>query len=157
MSYCKKRTFPALSISGFFYGKLPQIEKVAKSLNKPQLYPFGEDSPQLIASPIILAFLDSATVLAVEPMKFIYRGRIAVFSIKVLRDERICVVAEQRPDCSEEEVRRKIVLGTELTIFYLHDFFCYRSSSVILSQNVMSFTYKSIVWDPVRSLGPHGV
>ena len=44
-----------------------------------------------------------ATVLAVEPMKFIYRGRIAVFSIKVLRDERVCVVAEQRPDCSEEE------------------------------------------------------
>ena len=37
-----------------------------------------------------------ATVLAVEPMKFIYRGRIAVFSIRVLRDERICVVAEQR-------------------------------------------------------------
>jgi hypothetical protein len=47
-----------------------------------------------------------ATVLAVEPMKFIYRGRIAVFSIRVLRDERICVVAEQRPDCSEEEVRQ---------------------------------------------------
>uniref|UniRef100_A0AAR5QG47 Meiotically up-regulated gene 62 protein-like alpha-beta domain-containing protein n=1 Tax=Dendroctonus ponderosae TaxID=77166 RepID=A0AAR5QG47_DENPD len=36
-------------------------------------------------------------------MKFIYRGRIAVFSIRVLRDERICVIAEQRPDCSEEE------------------------------------------------------
>uniref|UniRef100_T1J2G4 DMAP1-binding domain-containing protein n=1 Tax=Strigamia maritima TaxID=126957 RepID=T1J2G4_STRMM len=45
-----------------------------------------------------------ATVLAVEPMKFIYRGRIAVFAIKVLRDERICVIAEQRPDCTEEEV-----------------------------------------------------
>jgi hypothetical protein len=30
-----------------------------------------------------------ATVLAVEPMRFIYRGRIAVFSIKVLRDERV--------------------------------------------------------------------
>ncbi|XP_073975306.1 disco-interacting protein 2 isoform X5 [Rhodnius prolixus] len=44
-----------------------------------------------------------ATVLAVEPMKFIYRGRIAVFSMRVLRDERICVIAEQRPDCSEEE------------------------------------------------------
>ena len=42
-------------------------------------------------------------MLAVEPMRFIYRGRIAVFSIKVLRDERVCVVAEQRPDCSEEE------------------------------------------------------
>jgi acyl-CoA synthetase (AMP-forming)/AMP-acid ligase II len=44
-----------------------------------------------------------ATVLAVEPMRFIYRGRIAVFSIKVLRDERVCVIAEQRPDCTEEE------------------------------------------------------
>jgi len=43
-------------------------------------------------------------VLAVEPMKFIYRGRIAVFSIKVLKDERIVIVAEQRPDASEEEV-----------------------------------------------------
>lgn len=49
-----------------------------------------------------------ATVLAVEPMKFIYRGRIAVFSVRVLRDERICVVAEQRPDCSEEEVGSRI-------------------------------------------------
>ena len=45
-----------------------------------------------------------ATVLAVEPMKFIYRGRIAVFSIPVLRDERICIIAEQKPDVSEEEV-----------------------------------------------------
>lgn len=45
-----------------------------------------------------------ATVLAVEPMKFIFRGRIAVFSQKVLRDERICIIAEQRPECSEEEV-----------------------------------------------------
>ncbi|XP_013409759.1 disco-interacting protein 2 homolog C isoform X2 [Lingula anatina] len=44
-----------------------------------------------------------ATVLAVEPMKFIYRGRIAVFSMTVLKDERIVVIAEQRPDCSEEE------------------------------------------------------
>lgn len=45
-----------------------------------------------------------ATVLAVEPNRFIYRGRIAVFSVPVLRDDRICIVAEQRPDCSEEEV-----------------------------------------------------
>ncbi|XP_047738274.1 disco-interacting protein 2 homolog C isoform X8 [Hyalella azteca] len=44
-----------------------------------------------------------ATVLAVEPMKFIFRGRIAVFSQRVLRDERICIIAEQRPECSEEE------------------------------------------------------
>lgn len=46
-----------------------------------------------------------ATVLAVEPMKFIYRGRIAVFSLLVLRDERICIIAEQKPDVTEEEVR----------------------------------------------------
>uniref|UniRef100_A0A915MQ83 AMP-dependent synthetase/ligase domain-containing protein n=1 Tax=Meloidogyne javanica TaxID=6303 RepID=A0A915MQ83_MELJA len=44
-----------------------------------------------------------ATVLAVEPQKFIYRGRIAVFSIRVLRDERICIVAEQRPEVNEED------------------------------------------------------
>ncbi len=48
-----------------------------------------------------------ATVLAVEPMKFIYRGRIAVFSVPVLRDERICIIAEQKPDVSEEEVSRE--------------------------------------------------
>lgn len=44
-----------------------------------------------------------ATVLAVEPMKFIYRGRIAVFSTRVLRDERICIVAEQKPGVTEED------------------------------------------------------
>uniref|UniRef100_A0A3Q2DC88 Disco-interacting protein 2 homolog A n=1 Tax=Cyprinodon variegatus TaxID=28743 RepID=A0A3Q2DC88_CYPVA len=44
-----------------------------------------------------------ATALAVEPMKFVYRGRIAVFSVSVLHDERIVVVAEQRPDSSEED------------------------------------------------------
>lgn len=44
-----------------------------------------------------------ATILSVEPMKFVYRGRIAVFSIKILRDERICIFAEQRPECTEEE------------------------------------------------------
>ena len=30
--------------------------------------------------------------------------RIAVFSINVLKDERIIIVAEQRPDCAEEDV-----------------------------------------------------
>ena len=44
-----------------------------------------------------------ATVLAVEPMKFIYRGRIAVFSVNVLRDERIIIVAEQKPGSSEDD------------------------------------------------------
>ncbi|MGH0119401.1 UNVERIFIED_CONTAM: hypothetical protein FKN15_022536 [Acipenser sinensis] len=44
-----------------------------------------------------------ATALAVEPMKFVYRGRIAVFSLMVLHDERVVVVAEQRPDASEED------------------------------------------------------
>ena len=31
-------------------------------------------------------------------------ARIAVFSIRILKDERIVVIAEQRPDCTEEEV-----------------------------------------------------
>nr|XP_038955009.1 disco-interacting protein 2 homolog A isoform X5 [Rattus norvegicus] len=44
-----------------------------------------------------------ATALAVEPMKFVYRGRIAVFSVTVLHDDRIVLVAEQRPDSSEED------------------------------------------------------
>ncbi|XP_063284226.1 disco-interacting protein 2 homolog B isoform X1 [Pelobates fuscus] len=44
-----------------------------------------------------------ATALAVESFKTLYRGRIAVFSITVFYDERIVVVAEQRPDASEED------------------------------------------------------
>ncbi|XP_059956273.1 disco-interacting protein 2 homolog A isoform X6 [Mesoplodon densirostris] len=44
-----------------------------------------------------------ATALAVEPMKFVYRGRIAVFSVTVLHDDRIVLVAEQRPDAAEED------------------------------------------------------
>ncbi|XP_023379567.1 disco-interacting protein 2 homolog C [Pteropus vampyrus] len=44
-----------------------------------------------------------ATALAVEPMKFVYRGRIAVFSVTVLHDERVVIVAEQRPDSTEED------------------------------------------------------
>lgn len=44
-----------------------------------------------------------ATVLAVEPVRFVYRGRIAVFSIKVLKDERLVIIVEQKPDAIEEE------------------------------------------------------
>uniref|UniRef100_A0AAY4C7S8 DMAP1-binding domain-containing protein n=1 Tax=Denticeps clupeoides TaxID=299321 RepID=A0AAY4C7S8_9TELE len=44
-----------------------------------------------------------ATALAVEPIKTVYRGRIAVFSVTVFYDERIVIVAEQRPDASEED------------------------------------------------------
>uniref|UniRef100_H2ZBW5 DMAP1-binding domain-containing protein n=1 Tax=Ciona savignyi TaxID=51511 RepID=H2ZBW5_CIOSA len=43
-----------------------------------------------------------ATVLAIEPIRFVYRGRIAVFGITVLRDERLIVIVEQKPDCSED-------------------------------------------------------
>jgi hypothetical protein len=60
-----------------------------------------------------------ATVLAVEPMRFVYRGRVAVFSecpvhtngiitmtetgVPVLRDERICIVCEQRATVAEDD------------------------------------------------------
>jgi hypothetical protein len=33
----------------------------------------------------------------------VFSSRIAVFSIEVLKDERIVIIAEQRPDCPEEE------------------------------------------------------
>ena len=29
-----------------------------------------------------------------------------MFSIRVLKDDRIIIIAEQRPDCSEEEVQK---------------------------------------------------
>ena len=35
--------------------------------------------------------------------------RIAVFSINVLKDERIVIIAEQRPDCTEEEVSLTLI------------------------------------------------
>ncbi|VDK81867.1 unnamed protein product [Dibothriocephalus latus] len=43
-----------------------------------------------------------ATVIAVQPTKIVYRGRIAVFSIEMLKDERIVVVAELRNGFPEE-------------------------------------------------------
>ncbi|CAK8673806.1 unnamed protein product [Clavelina lepadiformis] len=43
-----------------------------------------------------------ATVLAIEPIRFVYRGRIAVFGIPVLRDEKLVVIVEQKPDCEEQ-------------------------------------------------------
>lgn len=68
-----------------------------------------------------------ATVLAVEPMKFIYRGRIAVFSVRVLRDERICIVAEQKPGVGEEEV----IITTIFTILSTRTirYYCFRVST----------------------------
>ena len=59
-----------------------------------------------------------------------FRGRIAVFAIKVLRDERICVVAEQRPDCSEEEVRTFRFLVKKYFVSLLKD-----TSNVIFFMN----------------------
>ena len=87
-----------------------------------------------------------ATVLAVEPMKFIYRGRIAVFSIRVLRDERICVIAEQRPDCSEEEVM-SLIYPTAVSIHCANEF-------IVLAQ---SFQWMSRVLQAVDSIHQVGI
>ena len=46
-----------------------------------------------------------ATVTAVEPTSFVYKGRIAVFSISVMKDERVVIASEQKPGCADEEVR----------------------------------------------------
>ncbi|XP_063679406.1 disco-interacting protein 2 homolog C-like isoform X7 [Bolinopsis microptera] len=44
-----------------------------------------------------------ATVLAVEPPSFVHRLRVAIFSVPLLREERIVVVAEQSNNFSDEQ------------------------------------------------------
>uniref|UniRef100_A0A8C4QJ99 Uncharacterized protein n=1 Tax=Eptatretus burgeri TaxID=7764 RepID=A0A8C4QJ99_EPTBU len=44
-----------------------------------------------------------ATVLAMEPAKFVFHGRLSVFSVTVLHDQRLVVVAEQKAEVSEED------------------------------------------------------
>lgn len=44
-----------------------------------------------------------ATVLAVDPVKHVHRGRIAVFSVPVLKEDRMVIVVEQKSNCSEEK------------------------------------------------------
>ncbi|KAL5489571.1 hypothetical protein EMCRGX_G018680 [Ephydatia muelleri] len=44
-----------------------------------------------------------ATVLAVEPHSFVYKNALAVFSVSVLKLERVVVVAEQKPNCTDEQ------------------------------------------------------
>jgi len=53
-----------------------------------------------------------ATVTAVEPPSFVYKGRIAVFSITVLRDERVVIAAEQKPSCADEDVSSCVSCAT---------------------------------------------
>uniref|UniRef100_A0A8C4QYM6 Uncharacterized protein n=1 Tax=Eptatretus burgeri TaxID=7764 RepID=A0A8C4QYM6_EPTBU len=44
-----------------------------------------------------------ATAMAVQPSKVLNRGRLVVFSVPLLRDERAVVVTEQMPHATEEE------------------------------------------------------
>lgn len=44
-----------------------------------------------------------ATVLAVDPVKHVHRGRIAVFAVSVLKEDRMVIVVEQKSHCSEEK------------------------------------------------------
>jgi len=44
-----------------------------------------------------------ATVLAINFVRIIHKGRIAVFSVPVLRDERLVIIVEQKQNCSEED------------------------------------------------------
>ncbi|XP_062518678.1 disco-interacting protein 2 homolog C-like [Corticium candelabrum] len=82
-----------------------------------------------------------ATVLAVEPHKFVYRQRIAVFSVTVLRDERVVIVAEQRPGCSEDEAFQWMsnVLPAVETIHNIHVY-----ALVLMMPNSMPMTHRNI-------------
>eukprot|EP00118_Oscarella_pearsei_P010627 m.66278 g.66278 ORF g.66278 m.66278 type:complete len:1520 (+) comp35377_c0_seq1:125-4684(+) len=82
-----------------------------------------------------------ATILAVEPHRFVYRQRIAIFSFNVWHEERIVVVAEQRPGCSEEEAFQWMssVLPAVETIHNLHLY-----ALVLLGPNTMPLTHHKV-------------
>lgn len=87
-------------------GPLPYVRSGLLGFMGPDglVFVVGRRSSQLLVSGRTHSADDIiATVLAVEPMRFVYRGRIAVFSQNVLRDERIVIVAEQKGGVTEEE------------------------------------------------------
>ena len=47
-----------------------------------------------------------ATVLAIDVARVMHKGRIAVFSVPVLRDERLVIIVEQKTEASEEDCFR---------------------------------------------------
>ena len=65
--------------------------------------------------------------------------RIAVFSIKVLRDERVITIAEQRPEATEEEVCTSSVGELELCQFMLSGNLKVEKGSQIIQQEGLSY------------------
>lgn len=57
--------------------------------------------------------------------------RIAVFSVSVLKDERIIIIAEQRPDCTEEEVSNPTPshIYSNLNLFWIS---CIRQCNILM-------------------------
>ena len=43
---------------------------------------------------------------------FLFFPRIALFSVTILHDERVVVIAEQRPGCKDEDVRSELQSST---------------------------------------------
>uniref|UniRef100_A0A915Q1K2 AMP-dependent synthetase/ligase domain-containing protein n=1 Tax=Setaria digitata TaxID=48799 RepID=A0A915Q1K2_9BILA len=91
-----------------------------------------------------------ATVLAVEPMKFIYRGRIAVFSVNVLRDERICIIAEQKPGVSEED-SFSVILYANIFVFLLKFWYMLTTFRHVGKETWMSRVLQAI--DSIHQVG----
>lgn len=69
--------------------------------------------------------------------------RIAVFSVSVLHDERIVVVAEQRPDASEEDSFQwmsrvlQVCLGFRVLFYIIPILHCFDNLTVLLTFNKM--------------------
>ena len=62
-----------------------------------------------------------------DPVNYVHRGRIAVFSIMVLREERMVIIAEQKNRLVKDFNRRKHKIETKnqvgARLIILHPFF----------------------------------
>lgn len=80
-------------------------------------------------------------------MKYVF-CRIAVFSVTVFFDERIVIVAEQRPDASEEDSFQwmsrvlQVHFLKQLTIIIFFGLYLQNSSG--LSHNIVTFSFSLI-------------
>lgn len=82
--------------------------------------------------------------------------RIAVFSVSVLKDERIIIIAEQRPDCTEEEVSNPTpsYIYSNLNLFWIS---CIRQCNISIYCVCQSFQWMSRVLQAVDSIHQVGV
>lgn len=75
-----------------------------------------------------------------------------MFSITVLHDERIVVVAEQRPDSTEEDSFQWMSRVLQVHKLYIHTL-TFRASSVVPDD---MFPSSAVLTNPLLKIGPSG-